>query len=370
MKPKRGPPSKDASIVVVGAGVFGLGTALELKKRGYRQVTVLDRYLPPVPDGSSVDISRVIRTEYADSVYNKMALEAHQGWTTKYSSHYYESGFVMLAEGSGNPYVDKAKEISKANGQAVKEYPQATQLRKDFPSIQANLAGLQGYMNPQGGWADAAMSIQQLSHECSKAGVSFITGARGTVLSLRYDAQKVVGVNVADGSSIKATQVILATGAWSNRLLTFEHASTASGQPVGFIQLNNDEFERLKDMPVIINLTTGVFVFPPTPDSKILKVARHGYGFATTVAVDDGPAGGRTVSSPRRDSSNAESGYLPDDADAALRDGLRQLMPEFAERPWINRRLCWYSDTPEGDFIFDYHPNVEGLFVATGGAGQ
>jgi sarcosine oxidase/L-pipecolate oxidase len=62
----RKPVAKNESIVIVGAGVFGLSTALELKNRGYQNVTVLDRYLPPVIDGSSVDISRVIRVEYAD----------------------------------------------------------------------------------------------------------------------------------------------------------------------------------------------------------------------------------------------------------------------------------------------------------------
>lgn len=39
---------KDKNIVVVGAGVFGLTTALELALQGYRNITVLDRHVPPV----------------------------------------------------------------------------------------------------------------------------------------------------------------------------------------------------------------------------------------------------------------------------------------------------------------------------------
>lgn len=38
----------DRDVVVVGAGVFGLTTALELKLQGYHNVTVLDRHVPPV----------------------------------------------------------------------------------------------------------------------------------------------------------------------------------------------------------------------------------------------------------------------------------------------------------------------------------
>jgi sarcosine oxidase/L-pipecolate oxidase len=35
-------------VVIVGAGVFGLSTALELRERGFTKVTVLDRQVPPV----------------------------------------------------------------------------------------------------------------------------------------------------------------------------------------------------------------------------------------------------------------------------------------------------------------------------------
>ncbi|KAH6884858.1 FAD dependent oxidoreductase [Thelonectria olida] len=363
----RKPASKNEPIIIVGAGVFGLSTALELTRRGYTKITVLDRYLPPVIDGSSVDISRVIRVDYADPVYGKMAREAHQGWTGEYASHYYESGFVMLANSPGSPYIEKSKEVTKSLGQALEEFDDANHVRRKYPAIRSRLDGMKAYVNPQGGWADAETSIRQLSAQCSLEGVAFITGARGRVISLKQIGTRVIGVNVAEGEPILAAQVILATGAWSNRILPVSHATSASGQPVGFIQLTPEEGDRLRGMPVMINLSTGVFVFPPTTGTNILKVARHGYGYATHVAVEDSD---RFVSSPKRDNSNVSSSYLPDDAEKGLREGLRQLVPEFANREWMNRRLCWYSDTPEGDFIIDYHPAREGVFLATGGAGH
>lgn len=44
--------NKDWNIVVVGAGVFGLTTALELALQGYCNITVLDRHVPPVRSDS------------------------------------------------------------------------------------------------------------------------------------------------------------------------------------------------------------------------------------------------------------------------------------------------------------------------------
>lgn len=361
--------SKSDSILIVGAGVFGLSTALELKKRGYSNITVLDRYTPPAVDGSSVDISRIIRIDYADPVYCKMAGEAYEGWTTEYQDHYFESGFALLSETPKNDWIEKSRETVLANGGTVEDLKDATQLIKSYPNIQANLSGMNGYLNRKGGWADAAGSIQKLATRCSVEGVSITTGPRGTVVSLLKEGSRVAGVNVLSGDSIRASQVILSTGAWTNRLIDVSQAASSSGQPVGFVQLTQEEARSLENTPVMINLSTGVFVFPPTPGSNILKLARHGYGYANEVTVQDEETR-RTISTPKFDSSNAETGYLPDDADRDLRDGLRRFCPNFAERPWSFRRLCWYTDTPKGDFIIDNHPNLQGLFVATGGAGQ
>lgn len=359
-------PTTKEDVLIVGAGVFGLSTALELKKRGYESVTVLDRYLPPVVDGSSVDISRVVRSDYADPLYAKMAREAYDGWTSEYSEFFHRSGFVMLADKPGNRYIEKSLEISQALGASLDVYDEAHEVTQKYPSIPSDLRGLKAYHNPQGGWADAEASIRFLATQCSTAGVSILTGPRGTVVSLRRSGSRVVGVNTKEGDGLSAARVILAAGAWSNRLVDIRHATAASGQPVGFIQLTGADAERLKGMPVLINLSTGVFCFPPTPVTNILKIARHGYGFATRIQAEDG----RLVSSPRRDGNNAAASYLPEDADAALREGLRQLLPEFAEHPWMKRRLCWYSDTQQGDFLVDNHPQLEGLFLAAGGAGQ
>ncbi|KAI8222412.1 L-pipecolate oxidase [Colletotrichum sp. SAR 10_96] len=368
MPSKRTP--KDAPIVIVGAGVFGLSTALELRKRGYLQITVLDRFLPPVPDGSSVDISRIIRVDYADPVYSQMAREAYAGWNAQYSDHYHESGFVMLADRKGNGWLDASREVAAKSGVELTNYADANDVLKDYPSAKADFEGLQACINRRGGWADAKGAIAQLAGECSQLGVQFVAGARGTVKSLKFEEGRVVGANVLEGPPVLGEKVILATGAWTNRIIPISHASSASGQPVGFIQLTEEEAERLKDMPVMINFESGVFIFPPTKGKNpILKLARHGYGYATEVSVgDDGSQ--RVISTPKRDGSNAATGYLPDDADEGLRKGVKQLLPEFASRPWVNRRLCWYSDTPEGDFIMDYHPSIEGIFFATGGAGH
>ncbi|OLN85979.1 L-pipecolate oxidase 8 [Colletotrichum chlorophyti] len=334
--------SKDSPILIIGAGVFGLSLAYELAaERGYTSVTVLDRFLPPVPDGSSVDVSRIIRTEYADPVYLSLATDALQGWRTSevYKPHYYESGFVWMADEreKPSPYFDRYRQLRREEQKqpgrepmTVFEAPSAdAEIKRLYPGVQADLRDFTVTHNTAGGWADAAAAIRALAGRCTLAGVAFVTGAHGAVVSLERDGARVVGVRTAAGTRLSADRVVLATGAWTNRLVPgIGHAVSASGQPVGFIQLSAAEAERLKPMPVMVNMSTGVFCFPPTPGTNLLKVARHGFGYATEFEAEVGGREGRKVSGPRLKGSNAASGFLPQDADEGLREGVKLFFPD------------------------------------------
>ena len=52
-------PAKDDKVIIIGAGVFGLSTAEHLLKRGYTDITVLDRSeVLPAPDAASCDMNK------------------------------------------------------------------------------------------------------------------------------------------------------------------------------------------------------------------------------------------------------------------------------------------------------------------------
>jgi len=366
------PCQKDAQVLVVGAGVFGLTLALELKRRGYKYVTVLDRYLPPVPDGSSVDISRVVRPDYADQFYADMAVDAIKGWETEFSAYFHRSGLLSLSETQKHPYIQQACENLRNLGLSVSECSGKV-ARKRFPMIHGDISHMIGYNNTGCGWADAEQSILYLARQCSEAGVSFLSGRHGTVTSLLTSGKRVAGVRTRAGASILGDVTIIATGAWTPHLLNMSRSSVSTGQPVGFLQLTAEEAEEMRDCPIIINLSTGWFCFPPTPGTNILKMARHGYGYETTItqASNTSPTIQTDSSSaPSLNHNNAASGFIPSDAEQALRHGLGQFFPRFRDRDFLRRRLCWYTDTPKGDFIVDYHPEYENLFMACGGSGQ
>lgn len=63
------------SILILGAGCFGLATAHRLAVNGYTDVTVLEKG-DSVPSryAAAYDLNKVIRAEYADPFYTDLSL--------------------------------------------------------------------------------------------------------------------------------------------------------------------------------------------------------------------------------------------------------------------------------------------------------
>lgn len=368
--------SKNQRIVIVGAGVFGLSMALKLAKEGYSSVVVLDRSLPPVPDGSSNDISRIIRFDYGDETYARLAKEAYDLWSTlpEYKNSFNSAPFMLVSGNSSEDnYSRKSQDVLKRLGYASHDLKDAATAKRSFPSLTGGLAApdFGGYYNTAAGWADAGVAITRLRDDCARAGVSFITGRRGTIKRFQLTPNKVItAVETLDGDFIEGDMFVLAAGAWSASLVSFEDTTIATGQIVGYIRLTPEEVIKMQDMPIYSNITTGFFCFPPHKDSQFFKVACHGYGYTRASPPQNKQLQGIHVSSPPSEAVAARTNYIPESGRERLLAGVNEILPELVERGFERTCVCWYTDTPTGDFVMDFHPGYKNLFLATGGSGQ
>jgi sarcosine oxidase / L-pipecolate oxidase len=109
------------SVIIVGAGVFGLSTALAIAKRyPSTKVIIIDRKTPPVHDGTSVDTSRILRpgrycnsspsspsltvSDYINEHYADLAEKA-QDIIRNHADlrlYYYEHGFSFVTDGQSS----------------------------------------------------------------------------------------------------------------------------------------------------------------------------------------------------------------------------------------------------------------------------
>jgi len=150
----------------------------------------------------------------------------------------------------------------------------------------------------------------------------------------------------------------------------------ARRQTIATIRLTAEEHKRYADSPVILDYgPSGFYTFPPTADG-LVKVARHTGGHrnpqpVTTPDNENTPHPSRTISTPRTVLSHGAEGLLvPKGALSYLRDCLREVWPELADKPFETTRLCWYTDSPDTDWIIDVHPDDPGLALATAGSGH
>jgi len=254
---------------------------------------------------------------------------------------------------------------------SIRELPNPSAIRERLGT--GGCSGEWGYINEGSGWADAAASTAWLFERVKETGR--LTFVSGTVSSLEYQGSSVTGARLSDGRTLSADLVVVAAGAWTGGLVDLSGQATATGQVLGYIDITEEEQQQLANMPVILNLTSGLFIIPPR--DRVLKVARHAYGYlnpivpATTQLPPASSPATQPISYPLTHLSDPTLSIPQEGADD-LRRALADMvpLPGLADRPFTKTRLCWYSDTPTGDFVITYHPQYNGLFVATGDSGH
>ena len=149
----------DSRIIVVGAGVFGLSTALWLARAGYRDITVIDMqdvsdsgYDPGNIDSASADLNKIIRFSYGSEIqYQKLATEAATMWN-EWNQHIHslpdsdlpvglrgsKTGLNKLWYNCGMVRMSLGRELGEFELQTLKNMEKEgirdTQFRSDDPS--------------------------------------------------------------------------------------------------------------------------------------------------------------------------------------------------------------------------------------------
>ncbi|PKK48014.1 hypothetical protein CI102_5509, partial [Trichoderma harzianum] len=129
---------------------------------------------------------------------------------------------------------------------------------------------------------------------------------------------------------------------------------------VGHILLNADEADLLRGIPVV-NVRDLGFFFKPDPTTRLLKLCPLGAGYTNTRAAG--------VSLPLADHLLNE--FMPKEDEQKLRLLLPNTLPWLADRPFVDKKLYWFSDTGDSDFRIDYVPGWNSsLVVLTGDSGH
>ncbi|KAH8750770.1 FAD dependent oxidoreductase [Diaporthe sp. PMI_573] len=363
--------SKQDHIAIIGAGAFGLSTALHLSQNGYSNITVLEQD-DEVPSRYSAanDLNKIMRVEYEDPWYTNLTMEASEAWKTPlFSPYFHRVGFLHCASGKAE---QKAVDTLNRFRGAAERHPELrrfvvpldskTDIQDATWQLQGPLPGWKGYLNRFDGYTHSADALRAVHRAAKARGVRFVLGrTAGAVEEIVYEgsSRRAKGVRTKDGRFHAASLVIVAAGALASKLVPgvgqFVHAKSWS---VAHIQLTPEESSALRGIPVVYARDLGFF-FEPDPVTHLLKLCPMGAGFVNT----DRATG---VSLPPAQ-HDASTGFLPVEDEAKLRELLRQTIPALADRPFVQKSLCWFADTADSDFVVDYVPGSSSSVVLLSG---
>lgn len=364
------------TIIIVGAGIFGLSTALAISRRHpSTRVTIIDRQTPPVEDGTSVDTTRCIRSgsliplmqskllnsaDYADPVYARLAAEAQRKIEEdpELSQHYFKQGMTFVTDGKPGPMLDIwTKGLANLKSQHGNDG--STSMLVDMTTPEEVYGSIHGegakpvsektlnrerrwnlgYCNRQDAFIDAKECVRVYYERCLACpSISFQLGV--PVDRICVSNGRATGVILEDGQFLSAGLTLIAAGAWSNKLVYLEGLAASSAIEVAWLKLTDDEVSKWKSMSITTNLSTGFNIFPP--HNGEIKCLRRSAGYRNTVTIPHPEHPGTMVetSLPRTTVTNPTD-MIPADAEAALRDNLRELMPQLADRPFDRTKVCW-----------------------------
>jgi sarcosine oxidase len=337
-------------VAVVGAGVFGAWTALQLARRGKR-VVLLEAYGPGHSRSSSGDESRIVRMGYgADEIYTRWSQRSLIAWkelfaATRTEELFQETGVLWLAE-TGNAAQKATRDVLGRCGVKFSELDRVA-LGERYPQI--NLDGIgSGIYEPESGVLMARRAVAATVAEAVRLGVEY----RVAEMTAPTASKKVSHIATSGGEMFNAGEFVFACGAWlgklfpeilGERIFPTRQIVFYFGVPAG------DEGFSSPALPTFLFKTDESYGMPSL-ESRGLKIGLDQHG----EKVDP----------------DTQSRIVTQDHVEQIRKYVGWRFPALKDAPIAETRVCQYENTSSGDFLIDRHPEMGNVWFVGGGSGH
>jgi sarcosine oxidase len=331
-------------VVVLGLGAAGSSALYHLSKSGKR-VCGIDQYSPPHNLASSHGQSRITRQAYHENpLYVPFILKAYDLWDELALASgrklFHRTGGIYL--GAADSGVIVGSELSAKTHQIPYDYLTAEEISKRYPFFKtdANTIGILEH--------NAGILFPE---ECIRANLEVAERNNASIkleekiLRIDYDAG-IIRIET-NKEQYETEKLIVAAGAWTPELMIDLHLPLKVERQVLFWfrdKGSQPSDSKYGNLPVYIwEYETGktFYGFPDLGDG--FKIAHHHAGAQTSPEQLN-----RIVATEEvKEMESVVKSYLGID-------------------PVFNyATTCMYTNTPDNDFILDYHPANENIIIAS-----
>lgn len=340
----------DYDVIIVGAGSMGMAAGYYLAKKEKR-VLLLDAHDPPHTEGSHHGETRIIRHAYGEGEsYVAMALRAQELWNELQERSeeelFVKTGVLTVARPESS-FMQNVLRSAEAYSLKVEQLT-AGEINRRWNGFRAP-EGFIGCLELESGVLMSENCIRAFKTQALKHGAVLKVHTPVTSISVFDDSVEVA----AGAEKITADSLIVTPGAAARKLLPL----IGLDLPLQELRTTFSWFETDEKIYSAQSFPAYLFELPaetyygfPSINGTGVKIGRHD--------------GGR----PRdmRKPPEVFGTYEQDQQDVA---GFAQrFMPKVGKHHL--GKACTYTNTPDGNFIIDQHPDYQHVVLACGFSGH
>jgi glycine/D-amino acid oxidase-like deaminating enzyme len=229
------------------------------------------------------------------------------------------------------------------------EYLTRAELEKKYPIV--NTSDLHhAWFDPFGGYLKAREACQAVQEAFCKAGGEFI---QAHVLPGEIQSGKLHGLRLSNGMNVKSDTYLFACGSWMGQLFpkVLGNVITCTKQEVYYFGPPKEQAQAFESAPVWVDVDGNDFYY------GIPGNAHRGFKIGVDIRGERfDPTTGDHTSNPK---------VLAD-----ARKFIGHRFPGLKNAPLVESRVCPYENSPDGNFIFETHPDADNLWFLGGGSGH
>jgi FAD-dependent oxidoreductase domain-containing protein 1 len=344
--------AQTADVVLIGGGIIGASIAYHLRQDGFAgRILVIERDTTYARAATPMSLGGVrqlygvpcnIRlARYSLEFYEHFDEVMSGGWG-RAQAHFHQRGYLLLLDDQNRDAWFRRYEVQRQLGVEVEVLPPG-QVHELFPHLYigdvsyALFSQRDGYVNPRG----ALQGFVERSRELN------CTWLQDEVIGFAPTSGQTFNVQTRMSGDISTPAVVIVSGAWAQHVAGLAGISLPV-QPVRrqacYVTLANPPGYKL---PMVIDRSNVHFRHDTETDNHLL----------VSYIIRDEPPGFNFD----WDSAQFEAHILP-----TLRRRLPACGDIQLQRGWAGH----YAVTPDENFILGQHPELPGLFMATGCSGH